>query len=436
MPYRTLMILCLGAVACGERKAETAARDSAARDSGAADSSTGERSEYSWYQDVRPLVYDKCTSCHNADGIGTGDFSSYEGTAAASEEIVAWVGDGRMPLATADPACRDYHGAERMHLAEEERALLVDWAAHGAPEGSPEGAPEVEPYDGHLSETNVRLEMPLSRKVEGEAGQSDYFCTVPDNPLGFEYVEAIDVDLGEPRIVHHMCLFADLGLNAGAGYGVDPEQAREEGFACGNPIVENDWVPLHCWAPGMEPVVFPEGVGMAVYPDQYLQLVIQMHYFNPDGGSYEDRSAYELRTTDSVEREVWMDVAGPENLNIPAGSEAHSESAVYPNYYGEEVEILGAFPHMHLLGERYDARLTGGEEEVCLVEGAYDFDHQATYMFTEPVTWGRDDSLSFECVYNNSSSNPDNPSDPPLDVSYGEGTTDEMCYLLFYVAEP
>ncbi len=185
----------------------------------------------------------------------------------------------------------------------------------------------------------------------------------------------------------------------------------------------------------MDPVVFPEGVGMAVYPSPFLQLVIQMHYFNEDGQPHTDQSSYKFRTTDAVEREVWMDVMGSESLYIPAEATDHKESSWYSNTYGEDLEILGAFPHMHKLGTSYASAVVDGGEETCMVEGPYDFDHQATYMFDDPVPWPMGSQVSFDCVYDNSSSNPDNPSDPPQDVYYGEATTDEMCYLLFYAAE-
>jgi hypothetical protein len=43
-----------------------------------------------------------------------------------------------------------------------------------------------------------------------------------------------------------------------------------------------------------------------------------------------------------------------------------------------------------------------------------------------------------ECVgwYDNSSDNPNNPSNPPREVRYGEGTYDEMFYIFLAIHDP
>jgi mono/diheme cytochrome c family protein len=404
---------------------DKSADDTAGADTAAADGPT-------WYQDVRPVVYEACATCHNGDGIGPGDFTSFGGAYEARSSIAAWVSGGLMPLPSADPECNPFVGHERMKLDDEERALLVEWAGGAALEGDEATAAPAELHTARLADTDVEMPMPFEHTLQPDPEGSEYFCMVPENPVNeTRYITGIDVDLGNQQVVHHMCLFVDYRGDAGSGYGVsDPS----EGFQCADPIIENDWLPLHCWAPGMEPVEFPEGMGLELRPN--YQLVLQMHYFQDDPSTTEtDFSSYRLRTTDSVEREVFMDIVGPEDFYIPAGESAYSDSEDYRNYFGGEVDILGGFPHMHKLGASYRAwveRAGGGEE--CLLAGEYDFDHQLTYMFEEPMTLGERDRFGFECTWDNSATNPDNPSSPPRDVTWGEGTTEEMCYLLFYVS--
>jgi len=431
MHYRPFALaLCAAAVVGCGKSDDTSTRPGPA-DSGG-DGGETPAGGASWYQDVRPIVYDACASCHNGGGIGPGDFTDYGAVYAARDLIQAYVAGGLMPLPVADPECRPYVGHERMNLTDVDRDLLVDWAAGDAAEGDEADAAPAEVYSGTLSGDLLEMPMPFEHTLQPDEGGSEYFCVTPESPFdAAQYITAFDIDLGNREVVHHACLFVDYRGNAGAGYGVsDPEN----GFDCSDPIVEDDWLPIHCWAPGMEPVEFPEGMGLEVSPQH--QLVLQMHYFTDSAETQVDQSTYRFRTVDSVEREVFMDVAGPDDFLIPAGDDSYSASDTMRNYYGADVEILGAFPHMHLLGESFRAWVedeSGAEQ--CLVAGDYSFDHQMTYMLEEPLPFPQGSSVGFECTWNNSSSNPENPSDPPQDVVWGEGTTEEMCYLLFYVGE-
>ena len=42
------------------------------------------------------------------------------------------------------------------------------------------------------------------------------------------------------------------------------------------------------------------------------------------------------------------------------------------------------------------------------------------------------DVINLECTWNNSPSNPSLIHNPPVDVTYGEGTDDEMCFMAMY----
>jgi hypothetical protein len=375
-----------------------------------------------------------CGSCHRDGGVGPGDWTDAAAATAASAAIAAVVESGQMPLPSADPACRDYHGSGRLTLDADERELLLAWAAAGAPTGEIADRPgEVAVHEPVLADTDLELRAPFTHTVDPDASGNDHFCFVLDNPLTAPtWVTGIDVELGDASVVHHMLLAVDLSGDAGSEYGDDDSS---DGFACADPVVESDWMLVHAWTPGMEPVEFPEDHGMLLMPGQ--QLVLQMHYYLPPGlPAVEDQSAYRLRTSDAVSRPVEMWVAGPDRFTIPAGDAAYSAEDSARNG-GGPVDILGAFPHMHWLGASYRAWTSDGDsgEERCLLEGDYDFDHQMTYMFTEPAVWDSGDRLHFQCTWDNSAANPDQPHDPPEDVGYGEGTDEEMCFLLFYVAQ-
>ncbi|MCB9766204.1 MAG: hypothetical protein H6739_40890 [Alphaproteobacteria bacterium] len=385
--------------------------------------------DVAWYGEVEDTVIEKCATCHQPGGLGPGDWSTYETAAAGAEAIKVYVENGAMPLAAADPECRSYHGAERMHLTDEETQRIIDWADAGAPAGNPahSNAPEI-PYL-HLDDTDTTLEMPLEHTLEVDEGDNEYFCMILDNPFTeTRYVTGIDVEVGNREVVHHMLLAVDMNGNAGVGYGTDGTQTA---FRCQDPILESDWLLLHAWTPGMEPVEFPDGVGLQVNPGD--QLVLQMHYYaDHDLPAQTDHSAYKLRTTDHVNTVAEMAAVGPDDFRIPAGADSYSDSESLENDFGR-MTLYGAFPHMHLLGSYFSSsiRKMGGSEE-CLVRGEYDFDHQMTYMFDVPVQFNRRDRLVVECTWNNAADAPNQYNDPPQDIVWGEGSNAEMCYMLFY----
>lgn len=395
----------------------------------AADDSTAS-TDLRWYPDIEPIMMEKCATCHQAGGLGPGDWTQYASAAAGSAAIKAYVQAGAMPLPAADADCRPYHGHERMHLSDAERDAIIAWADGGAPEGDPAQSTNPQLPVLSLSDTDITLSMPAAYTLAPAQDGNDYWCMVLDNPLTEpRFITGFDVELNNRAVVHHMVLAIDQGGDAGIEYGTDGHQST---FQCRDPIVESDWLLLHAWTPGMEPVEMPEGVGLRLEPDD--QIVLQMHYFtDPEGPSQTDLSAYKLRTAESVPTESYMTAFGPQRIVIPPDEPAHTVEASIRNTFGGPLTVYGAFPHMHLLATGYDSKITrqDGSEE-CLVRGAYDFDHQMTYMFEEPAIIQPNERLSMSCTWDNTADNPRQYNDPPQTVRFGEGSNEEMCFLLFY----
>lgn len=64
----------------------------------------------------------------------------------------------------------------------------------------------------------------------------------------------------------------------------------------------------------------------------------------------------------------------------------------------------------------------------CLIDiQDWDFNWQGAYRYREPIAIPTGTQFLLTAYYDNSSSNPRNPNDPPKAVSWGEETTDEMC---------
>ena len=106
-----------------------------------------------------------------------------------------------------------------------------------------------------------------------------------------------------------------------------------------------------------------------------------------------------------------------------------------PDWLWVEAKIYGTFPHMHVLGTGYRIGRERDGAVDCLAESdAYDFNNQLTYMFEDPVVVTGGDTLSLECTWDNSAGNPNRIHDPPVDVTYGERTDQEMCFAFTLVS--
>jgi hypothetical protein len=88
---------------------------------------------------------------------------------------------------------------------------------------------------------------------------------------------------------------------------------------------------------------------------------------------------------------------------------------------------------MHLIGRTIHAEATlPNATKVPLISILdWDFNWQYYYQYAKPVHLPAGTKIDVRWTYDNSASNPANPSKPPRRVTYGEQTTDEMAFLIF-----
>lgn len=384
--------------------------------------------DVTYYEHVQPLVEDHCIRCHNGDGLGVGDFRDPEIVASFADRIAYRTGERTMPLPVADPTCRPYVGSEHMTLDRTERATFARWADKGAPLGDPADAVAGSHAQARLTDADMELRIPpytpLFDDVANPGNEYRCFALDPGHDEDF-FVTALDALIDQHRLVHHVV------VGAVPRDGLRPDAFDPEGMDCIDDdmgAVENM---LAAWAPGSEPQIFEAGAGMRIAADEVL--MVQMHYYqsSPDLEGLTDTSGYALKTASSVQTELEVLTLGSVSFRIPAGDEAYRfEEAYQPD---RELRVHGVFPHMHVLGAAYQLQIED-RRDGCLVESdVYDFNNQLTYLFEEPVTVSPDETLSWSCTWNNSTSNPDRIFETPQETFYGERTDQEMCFFFTVV---
>ena len=385
-------------------------------------------SEVTYYEHVQPVVQEHCVRCHQADGLGVGDFTDPTTVVAMASRIEARTTAGTMPLPVADPECRDYVGSEHMTLESRDLKLISKWVEQGASLGDAAAAVNFVSETPKLEDADLVLTIPPYTPTFADAANpgNEYRCFAldPERDEDF-FATALHPMIDAESIVHHIVI------------GVVPRDgvAREAFEPGGVDCIYDDMGAVEnmmaAWAPGSKPQVFEEGAGIRVGTDEVLMM--QMHYYDskPDQGIPVDESGYALKTVSAVETELEVLTLGSVNFRIPANDPAYTHEDIMRA--PRDLRIHGVFPHMHVLGSAYE--LTVDEQkDGCLVAGdIYDFDNQLTYLFTEPMDVKAEETLRWSCTWNNSTSNPDLIADPPQETFYGERTDEEMCFFFTLV---
>jgi hypothetical protein len=93
---------------------------------------------------------------------------------------------------------------------------------------------------------------------------------------------------------------------------------------------------------------------------------------------------------------------------------------------------------MHTLGKTMRSEIWRADgQTACMLDiHDWDFSWQGSYLFEDPVRFEPGDELWMGCTWDNSPENQavvNGMMQTPVDVSWGEGTRDEMCLGGFYV---
>ncbi|MFT5823218.1 MAG: hypothetical protein ACI8ZM_004478 [Crocinitomix sp.] len=380
-----------------------------------------------WSEDAAEVFFDKCAKCHNPDGVAPFSILDYSTAYDYRSLIQSYVEYNIMPPWFADSSFQHYFD-ERI-LTEYERNTIIDWANGGGLEGPPELAPPPPVFDADQilpGTPDLVVEMPMYMSKATEA-YDDYICiTIPTGLANDRKVKSIEIIPGNPSIVHHCLVYADDNSD----YPTDTI-----GGNCGGPSVE----PLMAgYTPGARPTIFPssEDFSAGMVLSEGSSIVFALHYPHGSYGEYDQTKVhfyfYEEPVADF--REI---LAGAFlqnwDFDLPA-DEITAVDAAYDDV-GFDLTVLSTFPHMHLLGKSIEAYALdpGGDTIPFIRIPQWDFDWQDFYWFEYMQKMPAGSNLRGQAVYDNTSANPHNPEDPPIDVNPGFNTTDEMFLVYFHI---
>ena len=164
-------------------------------------------------------------------------------------------------------------------------------------------------------------------------------------------------------------------------------------------------------------------------------MLIQVHY-HKSGKPETDATAVGLYFADGpVDKQIHSSIVMPRRpglfgrpeLRIPPGDANHEVRG--ETTIRDDSHLLAVFPHMHLLGRDFIMRAIqpDGSRQTLIRIDDWDFNWQNPYEFVTPVALPKGARVEMVAHFDNSPGNIHNPSKPPVEVRWGEETTDEMC---------
>jgi peroxiredoxin len=376
-----------------------------------------------YYKDVAPILQERCQSCHRAGQIAPFTLASYADAKKWAGEIKEFTSNRQMPPWKAEPNHGEFADSRRLTDAEVE--TLARWADAGTPAGRAAHAPKPRKWaDGWtLGTPDLVLKMPEPFAVEA-TGEDVFHCFVlPTNLTEDQQVVAVEIRPGNARVLHHVLNFVDTTgqgrkldeKHAGVGYPTSPGGIGF--FPTGD---------VGGWAPGNMPRFSPDGVGR--FLPKGSDIVIQVHY-HKTGKPETDQTTIGLYfAKEPIKKQLRTWPLTTLKINIPPDEARHEVKATMR--VPADVHALTITPHMHLLGKemKVTATFPDGKVQPLIFVKDWDYRWQDTYRFREPVALPKGTRLDLTAAFDNSTGNPRNPSNPPKRVTFGEQTTDEMCF--------
>lgn len=378
-------------------------------------------------RDVAPLLHRHCVTCHRPGGASRTSLVTYEAARLHARQLVQLTAARQMPPWQPEPGWGAFEGDRR--LSPDEIALLRRWLEDGRLEGNAGDLPPapVYPSDWEMGTPDLVLTMPAyTLRPDGPDMFRNFVLPVPDGRL--RYVRAWEFRQGNPAVVHHATMQVDT-TGASRRFDEDDAASGYEGLIAPSARAPDGF--FLDWAPGHRPNVAAPGTAWTLQAGS--DLVMMLH-LRPSGKPEQVQASVGLYFTDvpPVRMPVMLRLTR-QALEIPAGAAAHvvDDRYVLP----VDLEVLTVQPHAHYLAREITAAATmpDGTTVRLLKIRDWDFNWQDVYHYATPITLPAGTTVAMTISYDNTDTNPRNPSRPPVPVSYGQQTSDEMAEVWFQV---
>jgi mono/diheme cytochrome c family protein len=432
-----------------------------------------------YYGHVANIIAQNCLGCHTTGGIAPFSLEDPATVVRLAAGIAYVVQKNIMPPWPPGPASPPMLNERK--LSPEAKETILAWVKAGAPLGDPQDRPPLPPPATPALGAPDRLITIDPPYTPNRNHADDYRCFLLDPQLKSDtFVTGYRVDPGVRPMVHHVLLFVVGAESVGAAVARDRAEDGP-GWTCfGGPGVDGTGAALTgalgFWVPGTTVDLFPAGTGRLLRAGS--QLIMQVHYntAHPQaGGADATRVGLYLASEDAAMTPlVALISVAPVEIRCPGPYPQDANDPCNRNYALRHTDLgsvadnvllfcgvrldellsrdigdgsaqemscdrpvrqnglaLGVTGHMHLRGTVFQLELNPGTSQarVLLSIPRWDFNWQGQYWFKEPIPLRAGDKIRITCTYDNSGPvlGPDRQPMMPRYMTWGEGTTDEMC---------
>jgi len=401
--------------------------------------------EPTFAEDVAPILYKNCTSCHRTGGLAPFSLVDYDSAAPYLAEMRDAVSSGQMPPWHAEGPRGVFRNDRR--LSDAEKQTILRWLETGASPGDPKKLPPRPQYPTKWAMGTPDAIVSMQEDfVVPASGTIEYqYFEVPTNIAEEKWVQAIEIMPGAREVVHHVLVYAKVPPAPGAvaptpapppagtpapqplftrnrAHAVPPDPPRVDSL---HPRPRQTGPLIGSTAPGTNVVEFPAGTALRLRAGAVITF--QMHY-TTHGQAHKDRTAVGFRFAKEMPNEEIFAASFVNGaFTIPAGA----KDVAVPAELGvnQPVRLWGLLPHTHLRGVRWQYKLEkpDGTSEIFLDVPRYDFNWQTYYLFANPLEIPAGGKITSMAWYDNSATNKHNPN-AAVDVKWGDQTWEEMQY--------
>src|ERR1700722_16431228 len=422
------LVLLAGFGAFGALFARTALRQAAHASSVAA--------QVTFNHDIAPIMFRSCSVCHRPEEAAPFSLLTYSDAKKHARQIVEVTRSHAMPPWLPEP--QELKFSDELRLTDAEINLIQRWVEQGAIEGAAADLPAqpkfVEGWRLGKPDLILTASKPLVLPPQGTDTYWNFIFPVPFD-AGHEkqtrWVKAVEIRPGDKRFVHHANILLDRTGESrrresapGAGFGGMEIRIESQVF---DPDIH-----LLFWKPGTIPYVEPEGMAMRLDPG--TDLILNTH-LQPSGKPevIQPRMGLYFTPHPATKLPMLVQLENDAKLDIPPGQKDFlvTDDFTLPI----DVELLAIYPHAHYLGKDIQALATlpDGTQKTLIHIPNWNLNWQAVYRYAMPPRLPKGTVVSLRYVYDNTEENPLNPNHPPVRVSAGNRSADEMCHLWLQV---
>ena len=385
-------------------------------------------------ENVAPVIYNNCSSCHHQGGIAPLQFTNYTEVKKYAGMITMAALDPKskfMPPWMPDPGYS--HFVDERILSDEEKEILKKWIDGGMVQGDPAAEPEIPrfPQGGSLGKPDLTVSMKQAFHHKGGNEDEYHVFVLPTDLKEGHNVSAIEIVPGNPKIAHHIILGLDTTKLAEKFDAKDDSYGYEQYSGFGFYPTYDNW---SGWVPGQKTRLMPDGIGNYILPNS--KILLQMHYGPSPLDTWDSTTVNIFYSKTPVKRYLKGWVLSPNDIKDgPFFIKANTTQTFHAQYkVVDDCSLISITPHAHWLGKKWEvfAVHPNGDTTNLIRINDWDFNWQNFFSFKNFIKLEKGTIMYCNVTYDNTEKNFRNPNRPLKNVAWGESSKDEM--FLFYFA--